>query len=1126
MSDTGAGSSVASANALAAKATAANDAKMGVNTPRHNSTATGASSHTGVTRWTSGAGSAREMATAIRNSTSATPGPAVGNIEKSRCTTVSLSGGGSRGVTTSRDQRLPLSGDSGVETIAQSERLTSTMTRRVVLGAALVLLAVAASAQPRDVGLAELYHQAWGLREGAPGAVTSIAQTTDGYLWLATPSGLHRFDGNRFERLVPVEGPPLRRVVKVWAFDDGSLWALHDRGALTVFVDGTRTTFTAADGLPPHNGLELVRDAAGIMWLSNRDGLASLAGGRWHAFDAALDAPPPGAFGHGMLVDRSGAHWVSGREHLAVRRPGESRFVRLATSGGASRLVEAPDGRLWATGSTAETSGPVRVVIASGAAARAESPVVEGRDLLFDSRGALWVIHSRLGVARVHVVDGRLAGPVERFTMRDGLTRNEVFAILRDREGNIWTGTSGGLDLFRETALTRAALPPMHAARFAVAPDGTAWVGAMTHPLVRVAHGVVERTNVPTRVTGVGVDPAGTVWAWASFALWRRTSSGFERVAGPPVEHDEASSLVTDRQGRLWAVFLNSGIRILTDGRWVMPDVPGLPDDQGRVRIAIADRTSRVWMGYDTGLVVRYDGARVQAVGLPPGAEYGPLTGLAESGDRIWLARRGGLAAVDGDRVHLIAGIDEGTVGFVRGLARQADGTLWLDTDRGIVRIAGDELERAVANPTVVPRIRIFDYLDGVVGGAAPRPAQSAIATPDGQLWFGSFDGVLALDPARLSAASHPPVVRVTRIRTADRDYAASDALTLPVGTTTVHVAYTGLSLTMPDRVRFRYHLDGVDAGWQEAETRREATYANLTPGTYTFHVIASNNNGVWAETGASTRFVVPPALHQTLAFRSAAVLTLAGLAWAAFRIRVRQTAAAMHGRLEAQVAERERIARELHDTLLQGVQGLILRFHAVASRMPMDAGVARDMEDALSRADDVMREGRQRVRDLRRSAEATTDLADAIARAGDEVVGDGEPIFTVAVEGASRPLHPIVRDEAYWIVREALINARRHGQARRLEAELTYGEDALCVRCRDDGLGMPPTVATAGRPEHFGLRGMRERASRIGGHLHIWSRTGAGTEVELRVPAATAYADAAPPRWAWLQRAWSGDSR
>lgn len=289
---------------------------------------------------------------------------------------------------------------------------------------------------------------------------------------------------------------------------------------------------------------------------------------------------------------------------------------------------------------------------------------------------------------------------------------------------------------------------------------------------------------------------------------------------------------------------------------------------------------------------------------------------------------------------------------------------------------------------------------------------------------------------------------------------------------------------------------------------------------------MASNNNGVWPETGATTTFVVPPAVHQTAAFRVGVVLAAVGLIWLAFRLRVRQVAAGMQGRLEARVAERERIARELHDTLLQGVQGLVLRFQAVASRLPAGDPVALSLEDALSRADEVLLEGRHRVRDLRRSAEATADLGDAVARTGADLVAGTGVEFAATVEGEPRALHPVVRDEVFWIVHEAVANAVRHAQGRRVEVELAYAADALRVRCRDDGRGIAADVAARGRPERFGLRGMRERAGKVGGQLHVWSRDGAGTEVELRVPASTAYAGAPASWWWWPRAAVGGGSR
>lgn len=386
-------------------------------------------------------------------------------------------------------------------------------------------------------------------------------------------------------------------------------------------------------------------------------------------------------------------------------------------------------------------------------------------------------------------------------------------------------------------------------------------------------------------------------------------------------------------------------------------------------------------------------------------------------------------------------------------------------------------------------------------------------------MWFVGYDAVYAVDPRRLSGTSLPPPVRVTSLRAGDREYAASDGVELAVGVSNVAVSYTGISLTMPDRIRFRHRLDGVDDEWQDAGARREAFYANLAPGRYTFRVIASNNNGVWPETGATTTFVVPPALHQTIAFRAAVLLGLALVSWTALRLRVRQVTAALQDRLEARVFERERIARDLHDTLLQGVHGLMLRFQAVLSQVPADGAAACAMEQALGRADEVLAEGRARVRDLRRSTQASADLGQALAALGLDVVAGSGIAYATTIAGEVQPLHPVVRDEAYWIAHEAVVNAVRHADARSIEAEVSFSRTGLTIRIRDDGTGIDERKADEGRAEHFGLRGMRERAGRIGGQLKVWSRPGAGTEVELHAPASTAFATAATRARGWWQR-------
>jgi len=311
----------------------------------------------------------------------------------------------------------------------------------------------------------------------------------------------------------------------------------------------------------------------------------------------------------------------------------------------------------------------------------------------------------------------------------------------------------------------------------------------------------------------------------------------------------------------------------------------------------------------------------------------------------------------------------------------------------------------------------------------------------------------------------------------------------------------------VPERVHFKYELEGSDSDWQDAGTRREALYTNLGPGSYTFQVIASNNDGVWNNTGAALHFMIAPAFYQTRWFDALCALAVLGTLVVLYQIRIRQVAAQARGRLEARLAERERIARELHDTLLQGIQGLIWRFQAATDRIPADVPARDMMEKSLDRADKLLAESRDRVKDLRPTAAEVADLAQALAAEGDQFAQLHPVPFRVSVQGTRRDLHPIVREEGFLIAREALGNAFRHAQARDIEAEVTYGDRALQVRVRDDGLGISSSVLQAGgRPGHFGLLGMRERAKKLGGHLDVWSKPGAGTEIDLRVPAQVAY--------------------
>jgi signal transduction histidine kinase len=443
----------------------------------------------------------------------------------------------------------------------------------------------------------------------------------------------------------------------------------------------------------------------------------------------------------------------------------------------------------------------------------------------------------------------------------------------------------------------------------------------------------------------------------------------------------------------------------------------------------------------------------------------------------------------------------------VSGIVAMRQGDLWLSSSEGGIRITAAEVQQLSADPDYPVHYSLFDFLDGMPGTpTAIRPLPTIAAGTDGRLWFATSNGVVWLDPQETRHNPFAPEVEVQSIVADGVRYLPATGLQLPVGTRNLQVSYTALSLSIPERVRFRYQL-GTDEPWQDAGARRAAYFTNLGPGAYSFRVTAANDDGVWNETGTAIDFTIPPAFHQTRWFYALCALAFLGTLTVLYRVRVHQVAAQVRGRLEARLAERERIARDLHDTLLQGVQGLIWRFQAATDRIPPDEPARQLMEQSLDRADKLLVESRDKVKDLRPSDREAADLAKALAAEGEQFALLHAAQFKASVEGAPRDLHPIVREEGLLIGREALSNAFSHAQARNIEIEISYGDAALHVRIRDDGRGISPGVLDAGgAPGHFGLLGMRERAKKLGAHIEVWSKPGVGTEVDLRVPADVAY--------------------
>ncbi|WP_433972677.1 histidine kinase [Tunturiibacter lichenicola] len=713
-------------------------------------------------------------------------------------------------------------------------------------------------------------------------------------------------------------------------------------------------------------------------------------------------------------------------------------------------------------------------------------------------------------------------------------------AQLVDREGNIWFGDAKGIQRFFYTPLIRQKFPneAPENDKFAVAADdhGAVWIsfgpksngekGGFYH----VLGGKTKRRLLPVTSGFAYRAPDKTFWFSGKRCLWHLVGNEFVRVDLPPEMVNQSGflqAITADQQGGIWVSFGHHGLYRIVNGIWTpyggRNDLP----KAGAMIVAFTDSLGRVWFGYTNSQMAVLDGNRVRVFGPSDGLQVGNITAIYGRGAEIWIGGEFGLAQVDQGRFHKITAVDDQWLRGISGIVETANGDLWLNGVSGIFHIRKAEIFEALKDSTYRVKGEHFGRREGLSGIANQlRPIPTAVEGTDGRLWFALRNGVVWLDPAAYSEKrTVPPPITIQSVSADDKGYAPDPHLSLPAHTSSVQISYAAVSLSDPEAVRFRYKLQETDKDWHEAGTATPVTYRNLPPGSYHFSVEASDTNGVWSGTPANVAFTILPAFYQTLWFRSLCVILFLVAVARLYQLRLRQLARQYAMRLEERVSERTRIARELHDTLLQSFQGLLLHLQVVSDLLPMRPQESKQkLESAVDQAAEAIREGRDAVQDLRSSATVTNDVAPALNVLGQELAVDetnhsaSAPVFHVEVEGTPRDLHPVVRDEVYRIAGEALRNAFRHADAQHVEIEIRYDERRLRLRLRDDGKGIDPKLLTDDGDEgHYGLRGMRERAKILGGKLTVWSERGSGTEVELIIPAAHAYMPSPGLPRSWL---------
>jgi ligand-binding sensor domain-containing protein/signal transduction histidine kinase len=953
--------------------------------------------------------------------------------------------------------------------------------RRIATWLALAALAVPASALDPGRRLTQYLQRIWQTRQGLPqSSILAIRQTRDGYLWLGTADGLVRFDGVRFTSPDNLDGLALPKMsVRQLAEDShGGLWIATSNAGLFRIENGTVARFSKPDGLPSDHVACLFGGQRGDLWACTDRGLAQISDGK-------------------------------------IRVVGSSPIAAAARRG---------DGTIWAGG-----DGP-SLMVWNGTQftnyyLRSLPDYAQVQAMLSGSDDTLW-IGTTAGLIRLE------HGREQRFTKADGLANNSVLSLAEGRNGSIWIGTDGGFSRWRngevESFLPKNGLSQSTAASLYEDREGSLWVGTK-----RGLNQFVDRRTLPvTTSEGLPSDDTGPVFQDTRGVIWVGTLdaglAGFDgRRSSVLTKEDGLSSnsilaLAGDAKGTLW-VGTDAGLDQIRDGN-ISKILPGT------IRSVYQDGEGTLWVGTSRGPVVLRSGrivrlrssdavvsfaesgakilAAVEGIGIKSFDE-GTLGELAGSNlairdadtlyrdrdGRVWIGGVGsGLHLLD-DGKEIDFSVKDGLFDDeIYGIATDDQDRLWLASSKGIFSVNRRELLEFAAGkiPSVVSTP--FSPLDGLQTVECKPGVQPAVwRMRDGRLSFSTIRGLIAIDPDQIQLKMDAPPVVIEKVAIDGRSQSLSHMRKLSPGDENLEFAYTALSLRAPQRITFRYKLDGFDRDWVEAGTRRQAFYTNLRPGNYRFRVTACNADGTCNEAGTSLAFVLPARFYQQTWFYLGCVVLLAVLARFAYVFRIQH----IERQFGAILAERSRIARELHDTLLQGFSGVTMEMQALASRLPN--GSREALRDIIHDAANCLTEARRSVSELRRHRGPSPGLGAELSISARQLTSaDGGPRLNLTIERLSQGLPAYVEYNLLRIAQEAIINAVKHAGARTIQVTLQMLPEALRIAVEDDGSGFVPGNAAA---DHFGLVGMKERAKEIGADLRVTSEPKMGTTIVVDFP-------------------------
>ena len=969
--------------------------------------------------------------------------------------------------------------------------------------------APAALALDPAIALDGYRHERWGELEGAPRYVDALARSQDGWLWVGSRyAGLLRFDGLRFLQFETADGSRLQNnnISALRPGPGGELWIGHGSGGLSVLRKGRYRHLLTPEQSGSVFAISLGAD--GAPWIAGWRGLFRVEGDRVVRIGPELGYDATRA--EYVLADGAGRVWATDGAALYLREAGAQRFHRLRAVRGDAMLLEARDGSVWLVlGKQFERVAPPSprsVPFQPGSANTYQS--------LFDRDGNVWSGNCPVGICVLRPADwqrgGRFTpvGAAERLDQSWQMTSLSVLALMEDGDGSIWVGTPSGLERLRDHAVHM--VPQLldrgisHPARH---PDGGIVAVRVqrldgTAGLVRLENGRVS--DLPDSIATHVLDraPDGTLVLGGRYGIERHGRAGVERIALPPAVSAAADSIrprrLTAGNDEIWLWTGRMGAWHYRNGAWTRPPVK---EDQPQ-EVAF-DAAGRSYLGLHGNRLHIVDGETVREYGAQDGLDVGKFS-LIVPGTPLVVSGEDGMQVLEGNRFRRLPVAAPDGIGAASGIVTDAAGVRWINAERGIYRVTLDDWTRSMNDLGAPLRGRLFDAADGYLGGGVSRLlSRTAAMAGDGTLWFAGERGLAWLDPRKTAHNPATPAVEVLAVSSGARHYGVGMGMALDQGTENVQIDYTAPSLRMPQKVSFRYRLAG-SRDWEEAGTRRSAFFQRLRPGTHSFEVMAINESGV-AGPVTTLAFYIPPRWFQTWWFLAACLLAFVLMAAWAYRLRTRRLAERIEGELMARMRERESIARSLHDTFLQGVQGMLLRMHSVLTGLPANSPVRTELERVLENAEQVLEEGRDEVQGLRQGFANIDAFWQGLVRDVELILPGGSQRLALAAAPGSVDRLPVrLRRDVHAIVREALVNALRHTPGPvRLSADA--GQRDVTLTVGDEGSG----GCAMDKPGHFGLQGMRERALQIGARLRIDSGP-AGTRITLAIPVGPDQADQA----------------